>query len=135
MDRILPVDFDRDTSPFFQAAKEGRLVYHACNACDRASHPPTRFCDACGGSDSAWREASGQGTLYSWTTVTHQVHPAYPAPYTVVLVALNEAPNVRLVGTLPGAADLAAGQPMSVWFDPVGEGIVLPQWAPAGTQS
>ena len=30
------------------------------------------------------------------------VHPGYPARYTVVVVALNQAPDARLIGTLPG---------------------------------
>mgnify|MGYP003351938618 CR=1 FL=1 len=34
-----------------------------------------------------------------------------------VLVALDDAPNVRLIGTLPGAPELHAGQPMRVVFD------------------
>jgi DUF35 OB-fold domain, acyl-CoA-associated len=61
--------------------------------------------------------------------VEHQVHPAYPVPYTVVLVQLDDV-AARLIGRLPGRPDLAPGQPMQVWFEEL-DGAVLPQWAPA----
>ena len=68
--------------------------------------------------------------------MTHQVHPAYPVPYTVVLVDLDALPGTRLVGSLDGDQHLAAGMPMEVWFEDVGEAdgrrVVLPQWRPAG---
>ena len=66
-----------------------------------------------------------------WTVVDHQVHPAYPVPYTIVLVDLDDAPGVRLVGHLPGSPDLHDGMPMRVRFDEVADGVVLPQWEPA----
>lgn len=127
---ILPVTDDRDSGPFFQAAREGRLVYRACAACNRGIHPPLPFCPACGG-DGEWREASGRGHVHCSTTVTHQIHPDYRAPYTLAAVELAESPEVRLMARLDGAIDLAAGTPMRVVFDEVAEGIVLPNWQPA----
>ena len=67
--------------------------------------------------------------------MTHQVHPAYPVPYTVVLVDLDALPGTRFVGQLPGDPELAAGMPMEVWFDELGDvdgrAVVVPQWRPA----
>lgn len=129
-ERIEPVDFDRDTAGFFKAAREGRLVYRACTSCSRGAHPPVPYCPVCGAATD-WREVSGGGTLYSWTTIPTAVHPGYPAPYTVVVVALDEAPNVRLIGTLPGAPALQAGQAMRVVFDEDAKARGLPQFQPA----
>jgi uncharacterized OB-fold protein len=39
-----------------------------------------------------WTAVSGKGLLLSWTTFHRQYLPAYPAPHTVVAVALNEGP-------------------------------------------
>lgn len=130
-DRLHPAEWDRDTGPFFAAAREGRLVFRACNACGRGLHVPTPTCRFCGSADTGWRDARGTGTLFSWTTVTHQAHPAWPVPYTVVIVALDEAPDVRLTGSLPGAPPLHAGQPMQAWFEDIGQGRALPNWRPA----
>jgi len=129
--RLIPVDDDLDTGGFFEAARRGELVIRMCNGCDAVLHVPTAYCHSCGSWDGRWQAVAGGGSLYSWTTVAHQVHPAYPVPYTVVLVELDDAPAARLVGLLPGAPELAVGQPMEVWFETVDDGVVLPQWRPA----
>lgn len=131
-ERIEPVDFDRDTGGFFQTARAGRLVYRTCTACERAVHPPAPYCPACGGA-TAWREARGRGTLYTWTQIPVSVHPGYPAPYTVVVVALDEAPAVRLIGALPGLPALQAGMAMEVFFDDDARARGLPKFRPSGT--
>jgi uncharacterized OB-fold protein len=130
-ERMIPNIHDRETSGFFEAAARGKLVFRCCLACERAIHPPAPLCAHCGGLDTEWREAKGAGRLYAWTTVTHQVHAGYPTPYTVVVVELVEAPEVRVVGHLDGEPALAFGQPMEVWFEDVGDGATLPQWRPA----
>jgi uncharacterized protein len=129
--RLLPVDNDPDTGGFWEAAKGGGLAIRACAACDAVLHLPRAYCAACGSWEGRWKAASGLGRLYSWTTVEHQVHPAYPVPYTIVLVELDDFPGTRLVGYLAGAPGLAEGQPMHVWFEELDEGVVVPQWEPS----
>jgi uncharacterized OB-fold protein len=132
--RILPVDDDRDSGGFFQAAQERRLVVKSCRDCDRALHLPRAYCYHCGSWDTGWREVGGAATLYAWTVVVRPFHAAYPVPYTVVLVDLDEAPGVRLVGYVDGRPELRAGQPMELWWDEVeagdGDVVVLPNWRP-----
>jgi uncharacterized OB-fold protein len=127
---ILPVTDDRDSGPFFAAARAGRLVYRVCRACQRGIHPPVPSCSYCGG-DGEWREASGSGHVHCSTVVMHQIHPDYPTPYTVFAVELAECADVRLMGRLEGKVDLPFGTPMRVRFDQVTDEIVLPNWHPA----
>lgn len=127
---IEPVDFDRDTGPFFAAARQGRLVYRHCRACERGFQVPGQYCRHCGSADTEWRDAKGTGTLYTWTTVHHAVHPGYRTPYTVVVVALDGAPDARFVGCMHGEPVLQVGQPMRVWYQTLAEGVVLPNWQP-----
>lgn len=122
---------DRETRTFFEAAAQGRLVYRACKDCEQALHPPSAHCPYCGSWNTDWRDALGTGRLHSWTTVQHSVHPAYPAPYTLVVVQLDDAPQVRLIGRINGEVTLHDGMPMQVWFEPLADGVVLPQWRPA----
>jgi uncharacterized protein len=126
--QLLPVDDDLDTGPFFAAARRGELVIQRCNGCDAVLHMPRAYCRECGSWDTRWQPVSGRASLYSWTVVAHQVHPAYPAPYTVVLVKLDDC-GANLVGSLPGTPELQIGQPMQVWFEDVG--VVRPNWRPA----
>ena len=128
---IRPVDHDRDTGPFFAAAKERRLIYRWCRSCERGVHLPTTSCKHCGGPETEWREAAGSGRLYTWSIATNPPHPAYPVPYAIVIVALDEAPDVRLVGRIAGTPQLTAGQKMQLWFEDIGEGQVLPNWRAA----
>jgi uncharacterized OB-fold protein len=129
--RLVPVDDDPDTGGYWEAAKRGELVVRACASCNAFLHLPVAYCHHCGSWDGRWVPVSGHARLHSWTVVDHQVHPAFPVPYTVVLVDLDDAPGVRLVGSLPGAPDLTDGQAMRVRFEALEDGVMLPQWEPA----
>ena len=76
---------------------------------------------------------SGRGRVLSWTTVTHQLHDAFPTPYTVVLVALDEYPKVHMVGHLPGTPVVRPDHPAEVWFEELGDDATIPQWRLVGT--
>jgi hypothetical protein len=125
--RLLPVDDDRDTAGFFEAARRNQLAIRVCDGCGAVLHMPRAYCRTCGSWEGHWEPATGRGRVYSWTVVEHQVHPAFPVPYTVVLVQLDDMP-ARVVGYLPGVPDLEEGQPMQVWFETLDDGVVLPQW-------
>lgn len=127
---VLPVTTDTDTGGYWQAATEERLALCACRACGMTLHLPKGYCHHCGSWDVVWRSAGTTGTLYSWTVVRHSIHSAFPAPCTVILVALDDDPTVRLVGNLQGEPPVYAGMPMQVWFEHVAPGVTLPQWQP-----
>ena len=130
-DRLAPVTNDHDSAGFWEAAARRQLVARVCTVCGTTLHLPRARCFHCGSFEGEWRARSGEGRLYSWTTVAHQVHPAYPAPYTVVLVELADDPAVRLVGEVPGEPDLTIGQPMRVTWEERANGTVVPNWEPA----
>ena len=125
--RPLPVDDDIDTGGFFEAARRGELVVRACDGCGAVLHMPRAYCRTCGSWSGRWQPVAGRGRVHSWTVVEHQVHPAFPVPYTIVLVQLDDVP-ARLVGYLSGSPELVEGQPMEVWFETLDDGVVVPQW-------
>ena len=59
------------TRPFWDAAKEHRLVIQRCQACSYFNHPPREMCDVCHGGEMAFEQVSGRGTIYSFS-VMHQ---------------------------------------------------------------
>ena len=65
------------TAPYWEAAREGRLVVQECQSCGRLSHPPLPACPHCHGRDLGWREVSGTGTVYTCTVVRHATHFAF----------------------------------------------------------
>jgi uncharacterized OB-fold protein len=127
----VPVVDDADTAGFFAAALAGHVAVRHCRDCGVDIHAPRAHCSNCGGWNTAWRPLRGTGRLYSWTVVEHQLLPAFPVPYTIVLVEPDDAPGVRLVGHVPGRLENPApGQPMHATFDDVRDGVVVPQWRP-----
>ena len=94
---------------YWSAAQQERLLLQRCGPCGHVWHPPSEFCPTCQASSFEWFEASGDGTIHSYTVVHHAAHPAVEAwiPYTILLVDLIEGP--RVIGRLldaPGEAQI-----------------------------
>jgi len=76
------------------------------------------------------------GAVYSYTVARHPVNAALEAavPYVVVLVSLDERPDVRVVGNLLDVDpdEVAIGLPVeAVWLERRGDDgdtVWLPQW-------
>jgi hypothetical protein len=49
-------------------------------------------------------------------------------PYTVVMVSLDDHPQVHLFGRLDGEPPVRAGQAARATFEPLDDGRALPQW-------
>jgi uncharacterized OB-fold protein len=113
----------------------GELALQECAVCGHVQHPPEEICRACGSMSFTTRVVAPAGTVYSYTVVHHAVNAALEAavPYVVVLVSLDERPEIRVVGTLldvpPG--EVSIGLPVEpVWQErgDDGETVRLPQW-------
>lgn len=135
MTAVLPVVDDIDTAGFFRAAADGRLAVCRCGDCAAVLHMPIGYCRRCGAFAPDWTDVVPAGRVYSHTVVTHQVHPGFPVPYTVILVELAELPEVRFVGRLDGRPDVWIGQPVTAEFTPLADGVALPTWRLDGQRS
>jgi uncharacterized protein len=127
----LPVADDL-TSPFWDAAKEHRLVVQRCGSCGYYNHPPRPYCDACTAQEMRFEPVSGRGTVFSFT-VMHQRDVAgfeEEAPFINVVVELAEQPRLLMVSNLALSerAKVKIGEPVEVYFEDRGEGIVIPQF-------
>jgi uncharacterized OB-fold protein len=128
----LPSDYVRITTnpitePFWQAAKEHRLVAPKCSACGTFRLPPTPFCPECQSADVDWVELSGRAVIYSFAVV--HGFPGMPDVTLVpVVVDLPDAPGARLVSNLVDVnpAEVEIGQELTVDFHPITEGWMLP---------
>lgn len=128
----LPVLSDPDTAGFWLAAQLCEVAVCACANCGHVLHLPRSYCHICRSWTVEWKPVAPKACLVSWTVVEHQVHPAFPVPYTLVLVELDEAPGVRLAGYLEGRPDLRAGLPMRADFVAPADGVTLVNWVPDG---
>jgi uncharacterized OB-fold protein len=135
----VPIARDEPSAPFFDAAADGRLLIRRCAACGHWIAPYMRMgvtldrCPACTSDRLEWAEASGRGTLVTWTVV-HQAgrrraddeHGAHP----VGVVELDEGPWLTARLDADGT-DLAAGMELQVAFVRPGGGEPVPVFGPA----
>lgn len=84
------------TRPFWDAAAEGKLLIQRCNGCDESIFYPRPICPKCWSSDLEWTQASGRGTIKSFSQIWKPGHPGWlpVAPYYVGLVELTEGPTM-----------------------------------------
>ena len=120
------------TAPYWDAAREGRLVVQECRECRQLWHPPLPACPDCHSTELGWREVSGTGTVCTYTVVRHPTHFAFAdkIPYVIALVELAEGPRLiaGITGRPPG--EVWAGMPVRAVFREVGE-VTLPYFEPA----
>ena len=95
------------TEPYWQACNEERLVMQRCDSCNKFRWHPAPLCTHCGADGFSWQPLSGRGKIFTWTVVTHPVHPAAfeKVPYVVVEVELDEQAGLRMLSNLVDADD------------------------------
>lgn len=120
-----------ETQPFWDATSEGRLLLKRCATCQEVIWYPRAICPECGSMNTEWFEASGRGTVYSFTVNYKGDGPYKSAPYVLAYVELEEGPRMmtNIVGTDP--SQVSIGQSVTVVFHPTGEGPALPRFRPA----
>ncbi len=109
-----------DTQPYWDAAKQGKLVVQYCPQTGQYQHPPKPSMVGCR-FDFEWQEVKGTGKIYSFTIVGPPAHPAFEPPYAVILVEIDDAPGVRIVANIKGVEPekLEIGMPVKVQFETV----------------
>lgn len=142
----LPYGDDPDTMGFWQAAREKRLVVQCCRACGRSQFPPHPFCAACAHGETEWVDTAGRGSVWSYGVAHGPTLPGFQelVPYPMIVVALDDHPHIRMVGSLVAAPDAAInsvvgsairiGLPVDVTFAAVSDDITLPRWMPRASE-
>jgi hypothetical protein len=120
-----------ETERFWDATADGTLLLERCEACGTTFHYPRARCPECGAPDTQWFEASGRGTVYSYT-VTRQTGGDYAdaTPFVLAYVELEEGPRMMTNLVDCDHDDLAVGRSVSVVFHDTGEGNALPRFSP-----
>ncbi|MFN5880682.1 MAG: Zn-ribbon domain-containing OB-fold protein [Burkholderiales bacterium] len=129
-----PTGFEQDpfaaafpeTREFWAAAEEGRLMLNTCEDCKRPHWYPRAVCPLCGSTRLRWVQASGQGSVYAFSTARR----ATP-PYTLAYVQLAEGPTLLTNIVQADPDTLKIGMPVSVQFQRAEEGRMMPFFRPA----
>ena len=131
----LPDRTDIDHAAFWQATDRGELLARRCGDCGRHHWPPRLGCPHCGSDTVAWVQVEPRGKVFSWTVIHRSQTPGFEGetPYAVVLVALDAAPGVRMIGNLVGAPPTAlrAALPVeAVLTRSADDTVTLVNWRP-----
>lgn len=134
---------DPQTQGWWDGLRRHELPIQECADCSSLRHTPTRICPRCGSEKSRWRKMSGRGTIYSYIVVHQTALPSWKGivPYNVVMVALDDAPEIKVMANVVDIdnADLRIGLPVSAVFDDVTDEDTILRWrrdeSPAKAQS
>lgn len=118
--------YGHDNAWWWEACQEGRLLIQKCSDCGELRHPPRPMCGACQSTNWDSTEASGRGTVYSFTVLHHPPIPGYDFPCPVGLIDLEE--GTRICANVAGCEpdDIHIGMKVECMFEDVDEGLKLP---------
>lgn len=104
-----------------------------CRECGFFCYPAAPGCPNCMNMELEWTPVGGRGVIVSWAIFHKQYIEAYPVPYNVIAVRLDEGPIM--------ISNLEGPQPEGSWIGlPVGlvyvevTGVVLPRFRPSGAE-
>lgn len=121
-----------ETKPFWDAAKEHRLVAQFDTEVGKFQWMPRPVSVFTGKRTLEWRELSGKGTLYTWT-LSHVAWAGHAdrVPYMCALVDLEE--GVRMLASLYNWLDveLTDGMPVKLMWETLSDEFEYPAFEPA----
>ncbi|HEY2332273.1 MAG TPA: Zn-ribbon domain-containing OB-fold protein [Acidimicrobiales bacterium] len=123
------------TEEFWDRCNRQELAFQRCSDCGTFRHPPMPFCYNCHSFATEWVPVSGEGTVFTFTIVTHPLSPSLSevVPYNVALVEFPDAPGVRLASNVVDAEPEEMKTGMAVrlhWEGPI-NGQTMPRFEKA----
>jgi uncharacterized protein len=96
-------------------------------------HYPRPFCPTCWSEDVEWLEASGRGTLYTYSVVFRNDLAPFSewGEYVPAVVELEEGPRLMTNIIDAGAGSLKVGMPVEVAFRDLTDEWAAPVFRPA----
>ncbi|MGE3910189.1 MAG: Zn-ribbon domain-containing OB-fold protein [Chloroflexota bacterium] len=120
---------------FWDATAEGKLLLPKCTECQTLIWFPRPFCPSCGSLSVEWIEASGKGTIYTYTVnrrgAGDLIEYREPVPYVLAYVELEEGPRIMTNIVDCDVDSVKIGQAVEAVFHDTGEGTALVRFRPA----
>lgn len=131
-ERPLP-DADHVSAVYWEAAASGTLLYQQCPSCEHRQFYPRAMCTSCGG-DTEWAQASGRGTIHTYTVIRQNWAMPFRElqPYVVAMIELEEGPRMMTNVTDVEIDDVHIGMPVECYVVEVEDRLGLPFWRPVG---
>jgi uncharacterized protein len=120
-----------EAAPFWEATAQERLLLPCCDDCGLVFWWPRVLCPSCHGRHVSWLEASGRGTVYSFTVTARGAEEyAGIGEYVLAFVELAEGPKMltNLVDCDPAGIEI--GQEVEAIYCATGQGPALVRFRP-----
>jgi uncharacterized OB-fold protein len=124
-----------EVKPYWDGTAAGKLLLPKCQECGSFIWFPRPFCPECASTKVEWVQASGRGTVYSYTVNRRGVADmsAYrnAGVYVLAYVELDEGPRImtNIVDCDPDSVRI--GQKVELVFHDTGEGTALARFRPS----
>lgn len=109
------------TEPYWDAAKEGKLLLRYCKDDGKPHYYPRQICPYTFSTNLEWREAKGTGVIYTYSIM----HAAKP-PYVIAYVTLDEGVSMMTNIVDTPFDQIKVGQKVKVVFKDMDDGHKLP---------
>jgi len=122
------------TQPFWNAARDGKLVMQKCDNCGTVNFPAKPWCVSCGSRDLEWAEMKLTGTVYSFT-ISRSVAMNYPdweAELPIVLCLVDVDDGARMYAQLTDCdpEKMEIGMRVQAHFERISEDAGIPKFRP-----
>jgi uncharacterized OB-fold protein len=123
---------DNVSAPFWAAAAEGKVLFQECPKCGHRQFYPRAMCTACAATP-AWREASGRGTVHTFTIIRQNWAKPFKdeLPYVVAMIELDEGVKMMTNLTDCDVDDVHIGMAVEAYAEKVEDGLGVLFWRPS----
>jgi uncharacterized OB-fold protein len=119
-----------ELAEFWAATSQGRFLIRRCTACGEAHWYPRLVCPFCHSTQTEWEDASGRGTVYTFSVVRRGIGDYAAAPYVLAYVELAEGPRMMTNIVDCDVDAVQVGQPVQVVFHRASANAALPRFRP-----
>jgi uncharacterized OB-fold protein len=123
---------DNVSAPFWAAAADGKVLYQECPTCGHRQFYPRAMCTACAATPE-WREASGRGTVHTFTVIRQNWAKPFKdeLPYVVARIELDEGVKMMTNLTDCDVDDVHIGMAVEAYAEKVEDGLGVLFWRPS----
>ena len=121
---------DAESAPFFDGAKQSKLMMQRCTDCHAWHFPVRMLCDECLSKNLSWQQVSGKGEVYNFALMHYVYHPAWAneVPYNLTTVKLAEGPLFETNLVECKNNEIKIGLPVEVVYVKLSEQVTLPKF-------
>jgi len=118
-----------ETAEFWSATGRGVLLLQRCTGCGTVIWYPRFLCPSCHSTELENIEASGRGTVYSYTVTGKGILDYKDAgTYVLAMIELAEGPKMLSNVVECEPTDVSIGAPVEVVFHPTAGDAALPRF-------